>query len=304
MGDEAGFPVPFASVTVAYNYTTRDGQTVPEAEALESDRRGVAVETLEANVLTNISYLIEVSRYGHLLNRTLIENLTASRWANITCPTSTLEIHVEDSEGRPLPGVQVALYEWTTRIPARPLNATDEWGNASFCVTPGRYGVEVYAEDPELGRVVLNETVVELIEGGLFLQVHSRISNLQLSVRATDYFGRPLPGARVEVWRGSVKVGEGAGVVSLSNVTGGDYAIHVYVRGEFCETEALYLDESKDLTLRIGRYVAVGGYPVEAAQLATLASIGLLAALLGVAWAYRRVSKGAVGVGKPPGEAG
>lgn len=304
--DDFDTSVSFANVTASYNYTARQNQTVSASETLEADKEG---EVYFENMLTNVSYLLEAKRYGYLLNETLIENLTASLKVNITCPTYVLSVNVLDSKGLPLQNVQVAVYEWSTVISLRPPKATDEAGSTFFNVTPGIYPLRVYNDTAELGTVVLNQTVVNIPENGTSVTVYCSIFNLDLSIRVVDYFGRPLPGAEVEVKREDIKIGSdlktgSTGIVSLQGVIGGDYVISVRVRNRLVGTKSLRLDKSGEVLFKIDGYAAVGGYPMEIAQLVTLISVSLLVALLGIIWAYRKRSPKVTGVKKPPKETG
>jgi hypothetical protein len=245
--------------------------------------------TIALNTFTNISYTIEARRYGYLFNTTLIENLTSTLDMNITCPTYTLFAQVLDSNGLPLQNVQVKVYEWESeRLMGS--KVTNNLGSATFGCTFGIYTVRVY--DLESG-VMLNETVVSLIENLFFFVIHCRISNVNLSVVVEDYFGHPIPNAKVQVERDSVEIAnlttESNGTVSLYKIIGGNCKISVYVRGELCETTTLYLDETKVVVFKLERFVVFGGYPLETTQLVAGISLGVVIALFALALIYRRL---------------
>jgi hypothetical protein len=277
-------PLPFINVTVTSDKT---GTLV-----FVTDYTGV----IATNAFTNISYTIEARRYGYLFNRTLIENLTVTRWINITCPTYTMFVHVLDSNGLPLQNVQVSIYEWTSERATGP-KATDASGSVSLSRTFGRYKIRVYNYSAELNHIiVLNETVIDLTEDQKFVVIHCKISNIDLSVVVVDYFGQPIPNAVVKLERefeqGYVSVPDlktGSDGTALLPKIGGNYRISVYVLGKPFETRTLHLDESKVIVFKIDRLVVVGGYPFETTQLITGISLGTLVMLFALALIYRRL---------------
>jgi 5-hydroxyisourate hydrolase-like protein (transthyretin family) len=292
INDEAGHPLPFINVTLTYMHPT---SLETETIQFETNYTGI----IATNTFTNTSYTIETRRYGHLFNTTLIENLTVTRWINITCPTYTLFVHVLDSKELPLQNVQVTVYEWSSwvRVYSR---TTDNQGNVNLSATFGRYVVKVYGTVLDR-EVVLNATVVDLIENRSF-EIHCMIFNVDLYVEALDYFGQPIPNVAVKVERkfgqewvemDSLPTGlDGfARFDSLHNhsIVGGDCRVSVYVAGKLSGTKHLYLDGSKQILFKIGKYTVIVGHPVETSQLIVYISIGLLAVAFGLALTYRRL---------------
>jgi len=156
----------------------------------------------------------------------------------------------------------------------------------------------VYGYSEELKRrIILNETVVDLIEDELLLLIHCKIFNVNPSVKVVDYFGQPIPDALIELERKidqewtkiePVRKTDAYGVASMPKI-GGDYRISVYVAGDLCETRTLYLDETKVLLFKIDRYATVSGYPIETSRLTAYISLTLLIAFLGLALSYKRL---------------
>jgi len=279
--DEAKVPLPFIDVSLACNYTTRDEENLTKTYPLETNFTGIAGA---CNLLTNINYTLEAQRYGYLFNTTLIENLTNSLWINITCPTYTLFIHVLDSKGLPLQNVQVKVYEWSSGLIDE--TNTDDHGSTNFTCTFGKYKVRVYNYSTELGHtVLLNETIVNLIEDQLFFVVHCKIFDLTLSVQIIDYFGQPIPNTVVKVQRkieqeyieiASLTTGSN-GTVRLPKI-GGHYRISVYVLGKVCEVKSLWIDQSKNILFKLDEYVLIGPYLLKTTQLIAIISISLIVA--------------------------
>ena len=277
--DETGFPLPFINVTVASNKTG--------VLQFETNSTG----TVATNTFANASYIIEAWRYGHLFASTQIENLTVNRWVDITCPTYTLFVSVLDSKGIPLRNVEVAAYEWSSGV-AEPVQSetTDNVGKAVFHLTFGRYKIWVYDDDH---AIVLNKTVVNMIEDQLFFTVDCKIFNLDLSVTVKDYFGHPIPNALVNFEREGVSVSShetgSKGIASFPNVTGGNCQISVSLMGKISETRTLYLDATKAIVFKLEKFVVVGGYPLETTQLIAYVSLGIVIALFASALIYRRL---------------
>jgi hypothetical protein len=289
INDEVGNPLPFINV----NLTSSSLENLP----FETNSTGI----IATNAFTNVSYTIESRRYGYLFDTTLIENLTYTRDGkdriNITCPTYNLFVYVLDSKEHALKNVEVTVYEWGSERIVGSGSTDSEFGSVAFNCTFGRYKIKV--DDTEWGRkVVLNETELYLIEDPFFFVVHCRISNLDPSVRVVDYFGQPIPNAEVKLERKFdaeyVNVAnlttESDGTVPLPE-TGGYYRISVYVMGEGCEVRQLYLSESNAIEFKIDKYITVGGYPIQIAQLITYISLALLVTTFASFTAYRRLSK-------------
>lgn len=269
---------------------------------LKSDKTGTLdfltnnTGTIALNTFTDISYTIEAWRYGFLFNKTVVENLTATSLIDITCPTYTLFIHVLDSNGLVLQNVQVGAYEWGSER-VMESGVTDTSGSVSLGYTFGKYRIRVYNYSAELQReVLLNETVIDLIEDEKFVVIYSMISNLDLSVMVVDYFGQPIPNAIVEVEREFDQVYESIATLTTESDgkasfprIGGNYRVSVYLRGKLFEAKTLHLDESKVVVFKIDRLVSVGGIPLETTQLVAGISLGIMVAMLVLALVYRKL---------------
>lgn len=277
--DETGSPLPFINVTLASNKTG--------VLQFETNSTGI----VGTNTFTNASYTIEAFRYDHLFYSTQIANLTVTRWVDITCPTYTLFVSVLDSKGAPLRIVEVAAYEWSSGE-AEPVQSetTDNVGKAVFHLTFGRYRIWVHNDNH---TIVLNKTVVNLIEDQIFFSVYCKIFNLDLSVTVKDYFGHPIPNALVEVEREGISISSqktgSKGIASFHNLTGGDCQISVSLMGKISEIRTLYLDSTKAVVFKLEKFVGVWGYPLEATQLIAYVSLGIVVALFALALTYRRV---------------
>jgi len=293
--DIAGTPLPLINMTLTFNYTNYyDGKVCSDEISFETNYAEIQ---LVPNVLMYRDYKIDASRHGYVFNTTYIANHTYSRWVNITCPTYTVFINAMDSKGKPLQNVQVNITEWGSTTVLGP-TTTDEWGSTTFSHTFGRYTVKVYTFDTGLGRtVVLNETVVDLTEDHMFASLRCKLSNIDLSVVAVDYFGQPIPYALVDVER---KMGSewvriepsgktnSQGVVSLENIVGGEYRISVKIAGTVSAVESIYLDGPRKVVFKVEKYVMLGPYPVETTQFTLGILLGVILAIFGLGSLFRK----------------
>ena len=286
-------PLPFINVTLTYYNIT---------SSFETDRTGV-IEMYD--IPTNITYAIEARRYGSLFKTISIEKLPAEKnvtWVNVTiiCPTYNMSVHVFDSKDEPLANVHVRLIEWSSGVLVSS-KITDSQGNANLSAKFGRYEVSVHNYSAALERdVVLSETTIDLIEDEMSVKINCKIFNVELHVRATDYFGQPIPNALVEVERkfGSewVKIenrttgADGfARFVPLRGLVGGDSRVSVYVAGKISGIEHVFLDGSEQIFFKIDKYTVIVGHPVETSQLIVYISIGLLVVVFVIALTYRKL---------------
>jgi len=284
-------PLPFINVTFIYDYTMITNETISVKDSFETNNTGIVVLP---NTFANISYVIEARRYNHLFSKRTIENLTNSLWVNLTCPTCPLFIHVLDSSEQPLKNVQIKVYEWSSeRIMLSA--ATNETGNITSELTFGRYRVVVSNYTADFQRVILNETILDLIEDQ-FLVIHCKIFDVALSIMVVDYFGQPIPNAIVKIERkgeqGWMKIEPSPktgleGVVSLPNI-GGDYLISVYATGSLDETRTLSLTTSQQILIKLDKHVLVGGYLIETSRFIAYVSLILLVLAFCLSLVYKK----------------
>jgi protocatechuate 3,4-dioxygenase beta subunit len=291
--DEADIPLPLVDVTLACNYTAWFGTSFePPPISRETNLDGV---TTVSNMPTNISYTIEARRFNNPFNRTLIENLTASLWVNITCPTYTLFIHVIDANENPAQNVRVNVSEWSTWLP-QGSKTTDQSGSVDFFITFGKYKVSVSNYSVELKRVVvINETIIDLTEEKQWMLIYCKLLNLDLTVKVVDYFGHPIPNALVKIKRENVEMKDlttgSSGTATLEGIIGGEYQVSVYIRGKLCGTMSQSVDASKEMVCKIDGCVVIGGYPMETSQFITLVLLSLLVGAFGLTLLRRKLPR-------------
>ncbi|MEA2090725.1 MAG: hypothetical protein U9O89_08260, partial [Thermoproteota archaeon] len=297
-----GERLPFIKVNLTYSYT-KDNSTLTETNSLETNSTGrLTFRNFFTNLVTNVNYTIEAGRYGNLFYTEVIENLTSTFWVNITCPTYTLTIQVFDSNELPFRNATLAVYEWSSGLikdnrdyPFCRWTSTNSSGSITINCTFGRYKVKVYVSE-----VVVNETVVDLINETQKLQVYCSIFNLTVPVKVVDYFGHAIPNIKVEVKREGTEPLEfttvADGTATLHIKIGGDCQILLYLPGssELCETRIVYLDQAKtagEITFKLSRYVMVGGYLLETSELTTIIILIVIVVAFAAALTYRRFFK-------------
>ncbi len=289
--DRAGTPVPFVGLAVNYSYTTTANASKQETLTFATNYTGV---WKLRNMFTNISYDIEARRYGLVFNQTSIENMATSPWFNmtITVPTYTALIHVTDSKTSSAEGVKVEAYEWNGG--STQYTTTDSNGDASFSLTFGKYRIRAYKDD-----ILLNETTIDLIQNQSSFILYLATFNVDLNIVVLDYFGQPLPNARVDVmkveYETTVKSVNGTtgpnGRVTFSGILGGDSRISIYFEGQLSGTKDLYLTDSEQVTFHLSRYVIVAGYVMETSQFVTASALVILIVAFIVALTYKRLFK-------------
>jgi len=284
-------PVPFVSLAVNYNYTTKSNVTKQETLTFTTNYTGI---WKLRNMLTNVSYDIEARRYGFVFYQTYIENMAVSPWFNmtITVPTYTALIHVTDSKTSSAEGVKVEAYEWNGG--STQYKTTDSNGDASFSLTFGKYRIRAYK-----GDILLDETTIDLIQNQSSFIFHLATFNVDFNVIVLDYFGQPFPNARVNVVKvehettvESVNGTTGPdGRVTFGGILGGDSRISVYFEGQLSKTKDLYLTDSEQVTFHLSRYVIVAGYVMETSQFVTAIALVILIVAFIVALTYKRLFK-------------
>ncbi len=284
--DAEGAAVPFAEARVSFTYTTRLGTSAtPTPLSLETDLAGTVAFR---NMYVNINYNIRASRYDQAF-ATIVSNLTSTTWFNLTCPTYQLLVKVYDRSGIALQDAQVEVYEWSMGLSGLVgTENTGTIGEVAFNSTFGKYFVDVYRYE-----MLVNRTMVLLINQPTNLSVHCKLYSLTLDVNVVDYFGLGIPGANVTIERegktlSSLNTGSN-GAAKFTDLVGGSYRILVYISGKPHEITTMYLQDPQAVSVRIADLVSIGGFTTETSSCLTAALIALLiVAFMGV-FLYRRL---------------
>jgi hypothetical protein len=258
---------------------------IPGNQTLTTDINGTAKMD---SMLPNVTYTLNVSRYDMLFKTNLtIQSLPSTTWYNLTiiCPTMTLNINVTDARGRP---VNDAAVEAQELLGGRYYSGTTANGAVSLNCPFGKYTVMVLIKG-----VTVNETTVSLNETSVNLPIVCNSYGFDVSVRAVDYFGQPIPNVNVTLqrseWRDSRLAG-GDGLATFGNTFGGNLNVTIRLAGqsEPSVVSSVSVDNSTPIEIKIDRYVLLAGMMVEASQLLAVVIVLIVAVLFLSVEVFRR----------------
>jgi len=280
--DSGQISIPEASVYVT-----------PENVSYTTDITG---EIIVHSLIPNVTYTLNVSRYGVPFNTTIIPQLLAQDgsavpWVNLTftCPVYSLQVNVTRAGGQSLSNAVVKIQDLLGGLLTQ--GSTDTNGIVIFRSTLGKYAVSVYDNSSGLK---LNETQTDLFQDQN-VTVTCSLYGLTLTVKVTDYFGQALANVKVTLQREGLSLSpattQGDGTATFNNIIGGDvpFQIAVYVGDQTQPTVALEqsVENSTTVNVRLDKYVTLGGFLVETSQFAIAILIILTVILLGVLEVYR-----------------
>jgi hypothetical protein len=258
------------------------------------------------SLLPNVTYTLNVSRYGMFFNFTTIPQLLAEgspvAWSNITFVTPTLRLLVDvmEGDGQPIGGAIVKVRESMGGLYSEGDTSSD--GIASFTSAFGRYNVEIY----DASGIKLNATTVDLFQDAN-VTVYCDLYNLSLSVKVVDYLGQPISNVNVVLQReglGQVIKPTGPdGTATFDNLVGGSFEVTVYLSGQSEPVAATsFLVENTSTTeVQLGNYLVLAGFLVQMAHVAVVVVVVLIVALILVLEIFRRRrSKPQKGEGRKP----
>jgi len=245
--------IPFADVYVT-----------PKNQTFSTHANGTVVLH---SLLSNLTYVLNASRYNMPFNTTTIQQLPLKDWFNITiiCPAVTLRVDVTDIQGNPL-NVTVRVQEFTCGLHYHENTFN---GKAVLSCTFGRYRIKTY-----VGEILLNETSVDLFQKEN-VTIICRLYGLTVSVRVVDYFGQPISNANVELQREALSISpkrtESNGIATFPDLIGGNLSVTVYLADQTqpCVAATYSVEETKTIEVRIGKYVVLASFLVETSQLTT-----------------------------------
>lgn len=250
--DEHGTRLPRVTVYIS-----------PENQTLTTDINGTA---LLGTMLSGVTSILNISRYGMLFNTTTIEPFPLEVWYNLTviCPSMALKINVTDAYGRPLNNAYVKAQE---QLGGLYYSGTTVNGIADLSCPFGEYNITVY-----MNNVDLNETTVALNATSVVLPITCDSYGFDVSVRAVDYFGQPIPNVNITLqrseWQDSSIAG-GNGLAAFSDTFGGDLNVTVRLAGqsEPSVVTTVSVNNSTTIDVQIGRYTMLAGMMIETSQL-------------------------------------
>jgi hypothetical protein len=263
----------------------------PDNTTFTTDITGIAVAH---SLLSNITYVLNVSRYNVPFNLTTIPQLlvngNAVPWFNVTidCPMQTLQVKILKADGQPINDAVVKTMESLGGIHYE--GRTDSSGIATFSSVFGRYDVAVY----DSTGIKLNTTTVDLFQNQN-LTVYCSLYGLNVSVIVVDYFGQPFSNMNVKLhgegWQPVSTVTGSDGTATFSNVIGGSLEVAVYLSGQTEPTAAqgFAADTSTTVQIRIDKYVLLAGFLVETSQLVVVIIVALTVIIVVLLELFRRI---------------
>ena len=279
--------IPFISLKITYTYTTtKEPTTKNESISGQTNLGGVFVIN---STLTHINYTINAFRYGIVFNKNnnTIQDLPAEAWFNVTiaCPAKALALNVTENHRNPLPNAHVELIEEMGGVSYNV--TTNDAGIAVVNCTFGKYKVKVY-----INNIFLNETSIEIFND-TYSEVYCKLYNLTIKVKVVDYFGQPIPDAKV-TWQlydlEDSALTESDGLATFSNVIGGDLQVAVYLPGQSqpFRVTTLFAGSSKTIEIKLDKYVMLVGFLVETSYLTTTIIIVATVLLVLLIEVYRK----------------
>jgi hypothetical protein len=288
--DKNGVVIPFTNLNVTYQYTTNGGITQSGNATGQTDLSGVYVLN---STLPGITYNVAASKYSTVFNsgNGTISNIPTQPTvqASILCPDESLGLTVVDFNNAALTNARVTLIEQTSGLFYTV--STDSSGAAQLQVTFGQYRVSIYSSD----NILLNETVVDVLSS-TNSHLQAALYNLHVSVKVVDYFGNPIGNVNVELSRPGMQAQTattpGSGTVSFNNIVGGNMEVVANVQGNqdaYIATN-LQVNSPTTVTLKMDKFVAVGGALMSTSLLASIIIIILVVVLLIVVEVLRKIN--------------
>lgn len=277
--NENGNLMPFVTLEIEYQYIKTKENTFEKGSALgETNLSGSFILN---SVLPEISYTINASLYDMVFNtdNKTVSSVPAQPISKVViiCPSQTLTLKITDYNAEAIPNARIELVEVTNGFFNGAI--TDIAGSVTVEVTFGKYRLRVYKNE-----ILLNSTVIEV-----FKDMQSEIScilcNIYVEVKIIDYFNQPIPNMNVVLHRSGIEpwssITQANGAATFSNVIGGDMQIITYPEGLESSYEAfsIRIAESKEVEIKLDRYILVGPFLIESSALATFIII-LLSILL------------------------
>ena len=286
--NENGNLMPFVTLDITYQYVTTETSSSKTGSASgETDLSGSFILN---SVLPGISYTINASLYDIVFNA---DNKTVTDVAAqpvskvvIVCPSQTLTLEITDYNAEEIPNARIELVEVTNGL----FNGavTDTAGTVTVEVTFGKYRLRVYKDE-----ILLNSTTIEVFSDAQ-REICCCLYNIEVSVTVVDYFNQPIPNMNVVLHRAGVdpwsSTTQTNGAATFSNAIGGEMQIIAYPEGAESSYEAFstYVEVSKEVEIKLAKYILIGPFLIESSALATFIVI-LLAILLFVSIeVYRR----------------
>jgi hypothetical protein len=267
-----------------------ENQTQAAMTINATDVNGTAIGHSILPILNNatIDYALNASLDGIVFNTTHLE-LPVAAWFNISIvvPKMNLQVNVTNASLKPIQNAIVNAINADGGLFYNGTTAAN--GTVTLRCTIGKYLVQVYKDGIEL-----NETTVNLNVTTLNALITCPLYGLSVSVRVSDYFGRPIPKLTVILQRTGYNesiISGSNGLATFSNVVGGDMEVAVYSGGQSNQlaVASLYVGNSTTIGITLGNYVELAGMLVGIGQFVTFVILVLCVVFILCLEVYRRI---------------
>jgi hypothetical protein len=271
-------------------YLYEENQTQAAMTINATDVNGTAIGHSILPILNNatIDYALNASLDGIVFNTTHLE-LPVAAWFNISIvvPKMNLQVNVTNASLRPIQNATVNAINDDGGLFYNGTTAAN--GTVTLRCTLGKYLVQVYKDGIEL-----NETTVNVNVTTVNALITCPLYGLSVSVRVSDFFGRPIPKLTVILQRTGYNesmISDSNGLAPFSNVVGGDLEVAVYSGGQSNQlaVESLYVGNSTTIGITLGNYVELAGMLVGAGQFVTFVILVLCVVFILCLEVYRRI---------------
>jgi hypothetical protein len=289
--NQIGVPMPSVTLAITYSYSPTNGGSSQTGNALgKTDLAGTFILN---STLTGISYNIEASAYNQVfnVNNNTFNSVPAQAQAQVViiCPNEALTIDVVGYSKAPISGARIELVELTNNLFYTA--TTSDSGTASSLVTFGTYRVRVYKNN-----ILINETNVEAFSANE-KQIRCTLYGIRVSVSVVDLLGNPISNANVTLIGPSTErfsaLTKSNGTATFTDVIGGDMQILAFAQGSPNDYQAVTLtvNQPTSVQIKLGEYIALGSFLVQANTMAAIIVILVAVVLLVILEVYRRKKK-------------
>ncbi|UCD97202.1 MAG: hypothetical protein JSV35_03920 [Candidatus Bathyarchaeota archaeon] len=282
--DEAGTALPLVETRINFTYVSRLEVPINESLTSQTAINGTAKFPV---LITNINYTLIVGRYGSRFGEYWV-NVTKATTVNVTAPTHRLTLTIYDRNQTRLAGAQVKVFESSTGQNAPEGDyvkevTSNDFGEAEFNFTFGRYGVIVFLEG-----IQVNETHLDVVTQPTESSIYCSLYPLTLNITIQDYFGQGIENANVTVEREGRRVAssntQGNGVVRFTELIGGGYRVIVIMGEETYAIKELRLQEPEAVYFRIAEVTSIGGLLIGTSAFLSILLVVVLIAVFSISF--------------------
>ena len=184
-----------------------------------------------------------------------------------------------------IPNARVELVESTNNLFYTA--TTDANGSVTNQVTFGTYRLRIYKDN-----ILISESSIAVFSDSQ-LKERCTLYGIQVSVRVVDFLGQPIQNANVTLIGPSTErfstLTPSSGTATFSDVIGGDMQIVAFAQAAPNDYQAVtqLVNQTTSIQIKLGQYIAVGPFLIQANTLITIMIILVVAILFVVVEIYR-----------------